>query len=444
MNFRLPASPERPSFWSRFFSLGTYPGMPFDLRREVYLLNGATWVLLVATTLLLVAWLFIRRGAGIWMGLAIEIFGVFLLWIISRRRYQTAGVLLCVVLSCAVVYQSCYFLTGSHVYLLAIVAVAAFLVRNPLWRRSLALALVGSYVAVQASQMGPSHVALPVRYLVNMGLAGFCIYGICSLFREISDEYRRRLDQRNRELLEANAAKEKIFSILSHDLRGPVAALKSGLELLDEGTISPAEFAEMKGDLKTGVDSVFDSMENLLEWSAGQMNALRHHPERIDLRGAFGATLRLLERTATAKRITVENRLPEGAAARADIHQVHAIFRNLVSNALKFSSAGGRVDVSAEAAPGQPGWWRVAVRDDGVGMDAAQAACLFDGKTFGSTRGTADEKGLGLGLQICRDFVRAHGGEIAVESWPGQGTVFRFTLPAWRDEVSIPKGGASC
>ncbi len=422
--------PKRTSSWNRFI-FGTYPGMPFDLRREVYLLNGATWSLLIATTLLLVIWLFFRRGAGIWMGLVIEVFGVLLLWMISRRRYQTAAILLCAVIGCAVVYQSYYFQTGSHVYLLTIVAFATFLIRSPLWRRSLSLVLVGGYVVVQALQMGqrPPAAALPVRYLINMALAGFFIYGICALFRNISDEYRRRLDQRNRELLEANAAKEKIFSILAHDLRGPIAALKNGLDFLDDGTISAKEFVEMKDDLKTGVSSVYNSMENLLEWSAGQMHAIRHQPVQVDLRAALAEDLRLLEQTAAAKEIEIENRLPEGTLARADLHQVHAIFRNLVSNALKFTPPGGRVHVSV--APEQPGWWRLAVRDSGVGMAPEQAARLFDGKTFDSTRGTADEKGLGLGLQICRDFVQIHGGRIAVESSPGQGTIFRFTLPAW-------------
>lgn len=237
-----------------------------------------------------------------------------------------------------------------------------------------------------------------------------------------------QLSERKQQLREANAAREKLFSVIGHDLRGPVANLKSFLDLMSTGTLSVEDFQQFQGELRKGVDHVHVTLQNLMEWGNLQTNSLQPRVEVVSLHSAAQDGVELLDLTAKSKQIKVENALPEGACVLADAYQIQSVMRNLLSNALKFTQQGGSVRFSATL---ENGYWQVKVADTGIGMEAEQAEMLLDSDNEHiSTLGTANERGLGLGLQLCLDFIRANDGSLSVESAPGKGTTFSFVLPA--------------
>jgi signal transduction histidine kinase len=134
----------------------------------------------------------------------------------------------------------------------------------------------------------------------------------------------------------------------------------------------------------------------------------------------------LLADTAARKNITIRHGIPAEAKVWADEDQVAAIFRNLLSNALKFTPSGGAVDLCAEK---ENGSWRVMISDTGVGMSEEKVRHLFEPNSVTSTLGTENERGLGLGLQICQEFVQSNGGVLSIKSEEGRGSSFQFTLP---------------
>lgn len=243
------------------------------------------------------------------------------------------------------------------------------------------------------------------------------------LISAIWEELRERREQ----LREANAAKERLFSVIGHDLSAPVANLKSSLEMLISGSFSPDEFRDLQHELLRGVNHLQQTLRNLMEWGGFQMKSLQPRSGEISLHACAAEALQLLRRIAEEKKIEMENSISKDAMVWADQHQIQSVIRNLLSNALKFTLPGGRVGLSAEV---ENGFWRVSVRDDGIGMTPERAARLFKIQSeYISTPGTANERGLGLGLQICSNFIQANNGKIWVESALGLGTTFYFTLP---------------
>ena len=236
-----------------------------------------------------------------------------------------------------------------------------------------------------------------------------------------------QLNDGKRALAEANAAKEKLFSVIGHDLRGPVSNLTSALDLLLDGSITPERFAGYQLDLRKRVDRVHSTLENLMEWGAFQQSAIRPRAADLSLRDSAAEAVQLMTWLALEKRITIENTIPAGARVHADAHQIQSVFRNLLSNALKFTPRRGSIVLSATQ---HENGWLTAIRDNGVGMAPEDAARLFQTQgEFLSTPGTENESGLGLGLQICHDFITANHGSIRVESAVGSGTTFHFLLP---------------
>lgn len=246
-----------------------------------------------------------------------------------------------------------------------------------------------------------------------------------------------QLSDRQRQLREANTAREQLFSVIGHDLSAPIATLETSLDLLIAGDLSPEEFRGFQQDLRQGVSHARQTLKNLMEWGNHQMNSVRPRPARMSLRAAADEASQLLSLIAEQKGIRVENLIPLDALVDADMNQIQSVLRNLLANALKFTPAGGCVTISAQRIEGH---WHTSVKDTGVGMPPGRAARIFQrDNEYVSTLGTANERGLGLGLQLCRDFIAAHKGAISVESKENEGTTFTFVLPTTGPRMSIKK-----
>lgn len=231
-----------------------------------------------------------------------------------------------------------------------------------------------------------------------------------------------------RKLREANATKDKFFSILAHDLKNPLQGLLTISDLLvnyrnkyDEETLEKHH----KTIYKT-THRLVNLLESLLQWSRNQLGKIEYKPQKTELRKALNDNLHIMEIYSQKKRIKLLNNISEEALAYVDPDMINSVFRNLISNAIKFTPEKGKVSVSADI---NKKWITVSVEDTGIGIDEEDIGKLFRIDIQHSTLGTNSEKGTGLGLNLCKDFIEFHGGAIWVESEKGKGSSFKFKIP---------------
>jgi len=239
---------------------------------------------------------------------------------------------------------------------------------------------------------------------------------------------KRKIELQARELSQANALKDKMFSVISHDLRSPVSSIKLALDFISKGLVKPTDelFNVTINDLVKTTDEAYILLENLLGWAKSQSNILNVFPESLDLKPLASNIAGLLKLTSENKKIRIENNIPEGITVFADIQMIQSVLRNLLSNALKFTPENGSVEMSAVEMNTEV---KVSIKDSGVGISESNLKRIFDQDQPLKTTGTNKESGSGLGLILCKDFVEKTGGRIWVESEEGKGSTFIFTIP---------------
>jgi len=238
------------------------------------------------------------------------------------------------------------------------------------------------------------------------------------------------ISEKNRELADSNRAKDRFFSIISHDLKGPVGTMSTFLEYLSDNTedFTPDQFSESLHSLKRSSHDVYSLLENLLAWSRVQSGNMKISKSRNNLAEVIASNVELLSVLFAQKNVKIENRTVGSRLESCfDKEMIETVIRNLLSNALKFTPSGGKVWIDAGETEDVVS---VTVGDNGMGMNDQTIENLFRIDVKQNTiLGTDGEKGTGLGLILCRGFVENHGGRIGVESIPGKGTLFTFTIP---------------
>jgi len=426
-------------------SLGARPGMSFEQRIAANFISWAGLVVGVLGFLFAGLNLVQRNFHLIGFNLVGSAAGIMGLLAVARGQLSWAIGLLCGICFVDYFLQAFFLRNGNEILLLVFLTITMYLTESPARRRLVALGTGVAYLVIEAGHLDNfSHPEVTkARFLVNVAVGLVSLYVYHEMIHTVTSQYRQTVEAKNRKLdaqsrllqaeqgklREANSAKERLFSILSHDLCAPVGNLKEALAYLEDGRLSQEQFRTMQKGFREEVDHVFNSLQGLLEWSAQQMEGIAPRFGVVDLGGVCGEAVGLLKPIAEKKAIALENRIAPGILVRADRDQVRAVFRNLFSNALKFTPSGGSVQAEVEAGAEAEGEvWRVTVRDTGIGISEERARRLFEDVHLESTPGLAQEKGLGLGLAICRDFVRAHHGAIWVETVPGRGTAIHFTL----------------
>jgi len=244
-----------------------------------------------------------------------------------------------------------------------------------------------------------------------------------------SEQKIRQLEeQRAADLTELNASKDKLFSIIAHDLKGPFLPLLGWLDMLSEmvDTASPDKIKHTVQVTYRSAKNVYNLLENLLSWSKMQMQRMEYYPIELDLKMAINLNILLLGTTAFNKSITIENNIIKSFNVYADEDMLHTIIRNLISNGLKFTNNGGVVSIEAHEIDEL-----IEVRfiDNGIGISPENIEKLFKIEDSYTTLGTADEKGTGFGLIMCKEMVECNSGKIWIESTFGKGTTVIFTVP---------------
>lgn len=239
-------------------------------------------------------------------------------------------------------------------------------------------------------------------------------------------EKNRAISESERRLSESNQAKDRLLSIVAHDVRSPLNSIQGILTLVKNGSLSAEEMNQITGTLIERVEHTNTLLENLLSWAHSQLDGFQTRPTTIQLRNLAAKVIGQLSGQIEKKKLVIENLIAADQTALADGDMIEIVVRNLLANAVKFTPAGGYIKLAVHPAGRQVTFQ---IEDTGHGMRPEVLQKVLSGESY-STPGTAQEKGSGLGLILCRDFVMKNGGTFTATSSPGKGSTFSFTLPA--------------
>lgn len=238
------------------------------------------------------------------------------------------------------------------------------------------------------------------------------------------------LEKQKAELEELNTTKDKIFSVIAHDLRGPLGNVSQLADMmwLDKN-LRNEETIEL---LKDASKRSFDLLDSLLHWAKAQYGDSEYQLAKVNIYALADDTMQLYSLKAKAKEISIENKVPKTLYANADLNMINTVIRNLVSNALKFTLVGGTITLGGteDIDQGTISFW---VSDSGLGIAEEKLKTIFEAGKNKSVKGTDGETGTGLGLVICKDFVEKNGGTIVASSQLGRGSKFTITLPSFKN-----------
>ncbi|TGL39200.1 PAS domain-containing sensor histidine kinase [Leptospira perdikensis] len=275
--------------------------------------------------------------------------------------------------------------------------------------------------------------SFPIEVTVNLVEYGGKQYN-CAIVRNITE---RKLAENNLKqsairLAELNSTKDKFFSIIAHDLRGPLGTQREFTKILNEkdSSFTDAERSTYLKMLEESSDLVYSLLENLLDWARSQTGAIQFQPVPIDVYDLVQRVIGVLTLSANKKQMTISNQIPEQLEIVADSFMIETVVRNLISNAIKYSNSQEVITIGVLPSELQSNSNQITffVKDEGVGMHKEQIENLFRLDQKSSTLGTGQEAGTGLGLILCKEFLEQHKGKIWVESKPGFGSTFFFQL----------------
>ncbi len=237
-----------------------------------------------------------------------------------------------------------------------------------------------------------------------------------------------QLEESESKLKELNASKDKFFSIIAHDLKSPFLSLLGYCEILTNefDVLSDDEKKESIAGIYELSNNSYKLLDNLLQWARIQIGKAEFNPELFNLLYELSPAILLYSQSAKNKHITIENRIERKTFIIADKNMLNTIIRNLISNSIKFCNRGGQIVISSAETSG---FVEISVKDNGVGMDENQMCNLFSIDKNISTKGTANERGTGLGLLLSKEMIDKHGGKIWANSELGKGCEFKFTIP---------------
>ncbi|MGE8721021.1 PAS domain-containing sensor histidine kinase [Leptospira terpstrae] len=272
--------------------------------------------------------------------------------------------------------------------------------------------------------------SVPIEVTVNLVEYDGKQYN-CAIIRDITERKlsEDKLKQSAIRLAELNSTKDKFFSIIAHDLRGPLGTQREFTKILSEKNshFSETERVQYLKMLEESSDLVYSLLENLLDWSRSQSGNITFQPISILFYDLVQRVVGLLNLSANKKKVIISNQIPKGQEIFADLLMIETVVRNLISNAIKFSYSNHEVTIgiSNESQTTSPVFF---VKDQGVGMNKKQLDNLFRLDKKISTPGTGQESGTGLGLILCKEFLEKHNGSVWVQSEPNKGSTFFFQL----------------
>ena len=254
--------------------------------------------------------------------------------------------------------------------------------------------------------------------------------GIEGSLRDVSERKKNenKIFKMNSELKDLNATKDKIFSIIAHDLKSPFQGLLGYTQILTEDYDELSEAERI--DFIKGIDNLskgtYKLLDNLLQWSRLQTGKMVFSPALFNILESLCPALELLKEIAKEKEIEIEIQIDKKYMVNADLTMLETVVRNIVSNAIKFTNPNGKIIIAAEETADAV---VISIEDNGVGISSENIDKLFRIDKSVTTKGTSGEQGTGLGLLLCKEMIDIHKGKITVASEPGKGTIFSIIIP---------------
>lgn len=443
--------PNAIAFITRLQNIGVTAGMPFAKKRTTRILNlicllgGTTSILFLITNIVSKNYL-----------LAVINFITFLAelsLIVANHfnKHQTGNFLMSLIASFVFAASAILFNNNMEYYLLLIIGLNLILIDD--LKVIIFFSIINTIGFLLIYKFGHEHQYYPpvseTRRYINIVLWVFFFIVFLQYFKKQNLAYQKEIEQQNEllgiqrqqllqqkaqlelsndKLMTLNNTKEKLFSIIAHDLRSPIGSLKSALMLFNSNIISKEDFNKLGVDLGLQVDALHNNLDNLLHWSHSQLSGIKVAPETFALQPVILQTLSLLSGNLHQKQLTITQHVNDKLLVYADVNHVTLILRNLIANAIKFSHSGDVIELHANVIGKDR--ITITVTDYGVGMSPEKTMSLFSPIATQSVSGTKNEKGTGLGLSLCKEFAEKNGGTIAATSQLGKGSSFTVTLPS--------------
>jgi len=298
------------------------------------------------------------------------------------------------------------------------------------------------------NSLTPENILRSIRYAIERKKLFMEVTEAKEALQKLNDELDQKILMRTHELAEINselkelvATKDKFFGIIAHDLKNPFCGLMAASELL----INYADQFDKKNIKNISLllnDSARQGhalLENLLEWSRSQTGKLEFNPQKLNIKDLIKENIANMRSHVVNKNITVKFEIAKDLEVMADKDMINTVLRNLLSNAVKFTPKNGKISITAFMLQDRV---TIGVADTGIGISQENINNLFRMDVKYTSIGTEHEKGTGLGLLLCKEFVEKHGGNIWVESQVGKGSEFKFTIPSGNPENFLPQMGA--
>lgn len=347
----------------------------------------------------------------------------------ARHNFLIGPAIIMVLLSIAFASNGILFNNAMEFYVLLVVCLGLLLFDD--MRVIFFILCITSILFLIAHKTAPylaiEH-ATENRSFTNMAIWLVILLSCLYTFKRHSLLYLKQLEVANKQLQESNHSKEKLFSIVAHDMRSPLNSLTSTLDLLNNEYIDEQTFRELSSLLSNQTKHLNENMDVLLRWANSQLRGIEVNAVEFNICGYIHEIVQLLAPLMEFKQIRCETTCNGPVMAFADTDHVQLILRNLITNAIKFSHAGGIIRINAAVEKDGKVW--VHIHDNGIGMNQNTVNNLFNPTIIQSLPGTRNEKGIGLGLQLSNEFVQRNGGSIVVTSTPSKGSEFSFSLPA--------------
>lgn len=355
--------------------------------------------------------------------------GIIILVINSYRKFLLSRLILTFLASVLFIIGAVFFRNGGEYYLVTnlLVIIIYFNERRYIILISLfnCLLFIGVKIFLQTSSY--TYGVVPFgRVLFNISWSLLTMVLALLFFKKEQKDYQDQVEEKNKELEKLNDTKQKIFSIIAHDLRSPIGQLRNSLDLVNREYMSPETFKQVSSRLSSEVDHLHSTLDNLLRWSLSQFQGIKAMPEKLSLDELVEKNATLFKQSFETKNISFEYNTT-GLSVFADPDHLMLVIRNLVSNAIKYSYHDGCITIRAYE---KDSHIIIEVTDTGIGMNEEIKTSIFSPGNIVSSTGTSNEKGTGLGLKLCKEFIEKNNGHIWMESTEQKGSTFYASVPS--------------
>lgn len=423
------------SFIQRFANIGVHNDLDPVERKKTRVLNFVVLLGQIHNFTFIFINLFEGHYYNVGL-LSLNMAGGLLFLVINYYRYvQTARIILSILSTISLCLSAILFQNGNEYYLITNLVIISIIFRRSSVIITLSVLTILCFILIQTIDTTPwmfeqfpaSRKPINMTSALLLAFIGLLYYRKEQVFFEKElQESQLKVEKKNSELEESNTTKEKLFSIIAHDLRSPIAQLKNTLDLLNKQLLSPEEFNTIVEHISLNVKQLQGGLDNLLKWSNSQLQGIEVNPQKVDFNKIITQIVSMMQAEIENKSIQL-NIKSEGGPIWADPDHLQLVLRNLLSNAVKYSYKKGTIHIHHYTRNHEV---MVSIADEGDGMNKAYREQLFSAANIISKRGTLNEKGTGLGLKLCKEFVEKNNGRIWVEENTPSGSIFFVSFPA--------------